>query len=256
MEGRKTEPALFKTLEHLYFNNPNEKNVCFFGYNIYELYRLMTESDFTEDIVTVIKRKLESRNEKLISDELSITDFSAIYLFFDYDFQNKNLELEELNAQLNEMIEFFSDETDNGKLYVCYPMIESIKCTQKLPDEHFFEYKASREDCSDFKNYVSTKYTYYKSTDFMQFTIDKKTNELRPISKEREASVKENWEYLKEQNIKKANYICYEVFAYPENKESINQKKIFNSELAKYVQPKNKVSILNAFPLFLFEYFK
>ena len=50
-EGRKTEPALFKTLEHLYFNNPNEKKVCCFGYNIYELYRLMTESDFTEDIV-------------------------------------------------------------------------------------------------------------------------------------------------------------------------------------------------------------
>lgn len=81
MEGLKTEPALFKTLEHLYFNNPNEKNVCFFGYNIYELYRLMTESDFTEDIVTVIKRKLESRNEKLISDELSITDFSEVYFF-------------------------------------------------------------------------------------------------------------------------------------------------------------------------------
>lgn len=90
------------------------------------------------------------------------------------------------------MLEFFSDETDNGKLYVSYPMIESIKCTQKLPDEHFFEYKASREDCSDFKNYVSNKYTYYKSTDFMQFTIDKKTNELRTISKERETSVKEN----------------------------------------------------------------
>ena len=140
-----------------------------------------TTPDFTEDIVTVIKRKLESRNEKPISDELSITDFSEVYLFFDYDFQNKNLELEELNAQLNEMLELFSDETDNGKIYVSYPMIESIKCTQKLPDEHFFEYKASRENCSDFKNYVSTKYTYYKSTDFMQFKIDKKTHELRPL---------------------------------------------------------------------------
>ena len=91
----------------------------------------MTESDFTEDIVTVIKKKLESRNENPISDELSITDFSEVYLFFDYDFQNKNLEQKELNAQLNEMLEFFSDETDNGKLYVSYPMIESIKCTQK-----------------------------------------------------------------------------------------------------------------------------
>ena len=165
-EGRKTEPALFKTLEHLYFNNPDEKKVCCFGYNIYELYRLMTESDFTEDIVTVIKRKLKSSNEKPILEDISITDFSEVYLFFDYDFQNKNLELEELNTQLHEMLDFFSDETDNGKLYISYPMIESIKCTQKLPDEHFYEYKASREDCSDFKNYVSTTFNYYKSTDF------------------------------------------------------------------------------------------
>ena len=47
-EGRKTEPSLFKTLEHLYFSNPDEKKICCFGYNIYELYRLMTESDFSE----------------------------------------------------------------------------------------------------------------------------------------------------------------------------------------------------------------
>ena len=60
----------------------------------------MNESDFTEDIVTVIKRKLESRNEKPIPEDLSITDFSEVYLFFDYDFQNKNLELEKLNFQL------------------------------------------------------------------------------------------------------------------------------------------------------------
>ncbi len=255
-EGRKTEPSLFKTLEHLYFKNTNEQKICCFGYNIYELYRLMTESDFTEDIVTVIKRKLESRNEKTISDDLSITDFSEVYLFFDYDFQNKNLELPEINSQLKEMLDFFSDETDNGKLYINYPMVESIRCTQKLPDEHFYEYKASREDCSDFKNYVSKKFDSYKSLDFMQFAIDKTTKELRPVTKQREQLVKENWEYLKEQNIKKANYICYNSFEYPKNKEAVNQDNIFNSELKKYVLPNNEVSILNAFPLFLFEYFK
>ena len=255
-EGRKTEPSLFKTLEYLYFNNPDEKKICCFGYSIYELYRLMTESDFTEDIVTVIKRKFESRKEKPIPDDLSITDFSEVYLFFDYDLQNKYLELDELNSQIHEMLDFFSDETDNGKLYISYPMIESIKCTQKLPDEHFFEYKASREDCSDFKNYVSKTFNFYKSSDFMQFTIDKKTNELRPITKQREENVRKNWEFLKEQNIKKANYICFDVYEYPEKKGSINQDNIFNSEITKFVIPNNEVSILNAFPLFLFEYFK
>ena len=38
-EGRKTEPSLFKTLEYLYFKNPDEQKICCFGYNIYELYK-------------------------------------------------------------------------------------------------------------------------------------------------------------------------------------------------------------------------
>jgi len=120
------------------------------------------ESDFTEDIVTEIKRKLKSQNKNPISDNMSITDFSQVYLFFDYDFQNKNLNLEILNSQLQEMLEFFSDETDNGKLYINYPMLGSIKCTQKLPDEHFFEYNVSRTECFD----------------FIQFQIDKNSSTL------------------------------------------------------------------------------
>ncbi len=179
-----------------------------------------------------------------------------MYLFFDYDFQNKNLSLEELNSQLQEMLDFFYDETDNGKLYINYPMVESIRCTQKLPDEHFCEYKVARIECSDFKDYVSRVYNYYKSTDFMQFSLDKRTKELRPITKEREWIVKENWGYLKEQNIKKANYICNDIFDYPQDKSSVSQKKILDFQLKKHILPTNEVSILNAFPLFLYEYFK
>ncbi|MCR5218407.1 MAG: hypothetical protein K6D58_07000, partial [Treponema sp.] len=152
--------------------------------------------------------------------------------------------------------DFFSDETINGKLYISYPMIESIKCTQKLPDEHFYDYKVSRDDCSNFKDYVTKTFTFYKSTDFLQFTIDRKTKELRPVTKERERFVKENWTYLREQNIKKANYICSDNYDLPKNKEAVSQDKIYKAELEKYVLPNNEVSILNAFPLFLFEYFK
>ena len=243
-------------MEYLYFKNTDEQKIRCFGYNIYELYRLMNESDFTEDIVTVIKRKLESRNEKPIPEDVSITDFSEVYLFFDYDFQNKNLSLEELNSQVQEMLDFFSDETDNGKLYINYPMVESIKCTQKLPDEHFYEYKVAREDCSDFKDYVAKVFNYYKSTDFLQFSLDKKTKVLRPITKEREQLITENWSYLKEQNIKKANYICNDIYDYPENKSAVSQKNILDAQLKKYVLLKKEVSILSAFPLFLYEYFK
>ena len=54
------------------------------------------------------------------------SDFSEIYLFFDYDFQNTNLTLEEMNRRLQEMLEMFDDETDNGKLYINYPWLNQL----------------------------------------------------------------------------------------------------------------------------------
>ena len=255
-EGKRTEPNLFKTIEKLYFQNRDERKVYCFGYNIYELYKLMNESDFTEDLITVIRSKMATRNDHSIPDDVDTSDFSEIFLFFDYDFQNKNLPLPELNKQLEVMLDFFSDETENGKLYINYPMVESIRCTNELPDELFYKYIVSHKDCSDFKNYIVKEFDFYKSYDFIQLPIDKKTNHLRTVSKEQEIRVRENWDYLKNQNIKKANYICNKINAYTKDKQSISQRNILKSQIEKHVLPHNRVSILNAFPLFLFEYFR
>ena len=256
-EGKRTEPNLFKTIEKLYFQNRDERKVYCFGYNIYELYKLMNESDFTENLITVIRSKMATRNDHSIPDDVDTSDFSEIFLFFDYDFQNKNLPLPELNKQLEVMLDFFSDETENGKLYINYPMVESIRCTNELPDSEFINYKATRSECSDFKKYSTSAYPFYKSTDFFLLPLDGKTKELRkPIKPEKNKLVKKNWELLKEQHVKKANYICNDINDYPNNKISVSQEKILKSQLEKHIHPHNEVSILNAFPLFLFEYFR
>lgn len=62
--------------------------------------------------------------------------FSQIFLFFDYDFQNR-LGTQKVNGILDEMLDFFSDETENGKLYINYPMIESLKYTKEIPDANY-----------------------------------------------------------------------------------------------------------------------
>lgn len=256
-EGKKTEPNLFKTIEKLYFPNNNDRKVCCFGYNIYELYKLMNESDFTEDLITVIRSKLSSQNKHSIPDDADVSDFSEIFLFFDYDFHNKNLTPEELDKQLQNMLEFFDDETDNGKLYINYPMVESIKCTNKLPDSEFVNYKATRLDCSNFKNYITFAYPFYKSTDFFMFSIDGKTKEIRePISKEKFEFVLNNWNFLKEQNIKKANFICNDKYDYPEKSDMINQQFVFKKQKENFIDKEDCVAILSSFPLFLYEYFK
>ena len=71
---------------------------------------------------------------------------------------------------------------------------------------------------------------------------------------QKEYTVKANWLHLVTMNTSKANYICNDRNELPD--EVNNQLDIFNSQLSKYVNTEEcKVAILNAFPIFLFDYF-
>ena len=184
---------------------------------------------------------------------LNSSDFSEIYLFFDYDFQNKNLELAEINRQLKEMLSKFNDETEYGKLYINYPMIESIRYTKELPDANYYEYVISRADCSSFKK-LAADFSAYSSFDFI--LIDSR-KDVSKLSEKKLKSLRDNWEHLKKQNVNKANYICHGKNEAPNKKEEVSQEQIFESQLQKHVnKEQSEVAILNAFPLFLYEYFK
>ena len=69
--------------------------------------------------------------------------------------------------------------------------------------------------------------------------------------------VKTNWELLKKQNVSKANYICNGVYAYPGQKILFSQENILETQIEKFVGGDVCcVSILNALPLFIYDYFK
>jgi len=58
-------------------------------------------------------------------------------------------------------------------------------------------------------------------------------------------------------NACKANYICRGTNAYPEQKSDIAQQTFFEAQLQKYVHTDEcTIAILNAFPIFLYDYFK
>ena len=52
----------------------------------------------------------------------------------------------------------------------------------------------------------------------------------------------------------KANYIVSGNNAIPENKDDINQNAIFDAQKSKYVDVNESVSILNSFPIFIYDY--
>ena len=247
-EGEEREPRIFKTIKRLFFGE-GEIIICSFGNNIYELHRQLVELGGDGDIVSVLREN----NAKGMPADVKSSDFSEIYLFFDYDFQNKNLTLEEMNERLQEMLDLFNDETDNGKLYVSYPMVESLSYTKELPDEHFFEYKIKRCDCTrhSFKD-LASRFSHYKSLDFIELP----DHGHHKVGERAVARVKNNWIYLVNQHSVKANYICSGNCSLPEVKDEVSQANIFSSQQNKYLKVDDTVAILNAFPLFLFEYFK
>lgn len=249
-EGTRREPDIFKTLEYLYFPK-GQAIVCSFGNNIYELYRQLKALGGGGDLVSILREKYENSPYNPFSPETKTSDFSEIFLFFDYDFQNRNLTIEQMNMQISEMLELFNDETDNGQLYINYPMIEAIRYTKELPDSHFSEYCVSRTDCHEkgFKD-LAQLFSAYGSLDFIVFDFRK------PPSDKKVSIVKQNWALLERQNVVKANMICTGEFGIPADKSTISQKKIFEAQVSQFIIPKDEVAILSAFPLFNFNYFK
>lgn len=248
-EGKR-ERMLYSALESLFFpQKKDEAIICLFDCNIYELYRRVNLLGEGADIVSILRKYLEGREDNPLRDITISSKISEIYLFFDYDLHHNNkrhsLSLEEINSQLHEMLVTFNDETANGKLYINYPMVESIRHVKKLPDSNYHQYTVPRDNCKDFKR-IAQEFSDYGSLDFLTSTREKHIK-----------TTKQNWQHLIDMNVSKANYICHGVNEYPENKSDITQKNIFDSQLQKYVNTDEcSVAILNAFPIFLYDYFK
>lgn len=249
-EGKRREPDIFRTLEYLFFPK-GQTIVCSFGNNIYELYRQLKALDGAGDVVSLLREKYKDRPDSPFSAETKSSDFSEIFLFFDYDFQNTNLSVEEMNRQISEILALFDDENDNGLLYINYPMLEAIRYTKTLPDPNYNEYTVSRTDCHErgFKD-IAQQFTDYLSFDFIVLDFRKV-----PAAVKVEAARK-NWALLEKQNVTKANHLCNGKSGIPSDKEVISQKRIFEAQLSQYIVPKDEVAILSAFPLFNFNYFK
>lgn len=248
-EGEDREPHIYETIQRLYFPRNNDNIVCCFGNNIYNLYSELLEYGEDGDIVALMKERLAEKNDPTL-DNIRRTDISEIFLFFDYDFHHSQLTLEEINKRVLEMLQRFDDETNYGKLYINYPMIESIRYTKELPDRSYCQYTVSREDCRDFKQ-LAHRFSYY--TDFNHILF--KRDEISP-AKERSMTVKDNWRILIEMNVCKAYWLISDKCAMPASKPDIKQLNIFLSQKSKFVEKYESVSVLNAFPIFIYEYMK
>ena len=256
-EGSVREPLLFNTIQKLFLPKETEPFICTYNSNIYSLYAKLKQYDVFDDIqtsgntVSILNEILESKGDHTLSN-IIVSDVSQIYLFFDYDFHESRYTLDDNNIHIQEMLDFFCDETDNGKLYINYPMVDAIRYTKQLPDNNYLSYTVSRNVCKQFKRIVSD-FSFYPSFDFL--LMSNNDNEKEESKERRLMTVRENWIHLIRMNVNKANYLCNDIELLPYSIDDIEQRIIFKNQLKKFVNTENCcVSILNAFPIFIFEY--
>lgn len=234
-EGASYEPHLYEGIKSLFFPKSDKQVLCSFCSSIYTFYkRLRDEFDGFADVVDVLKIELSKTDPQSELFKYKSADFESIYLFFDYDFYSGNLDVK--NAQIKELLEYFNEETDYGRLFISYPMIESLQYTKELPDGNFHNYIVKREDSMGKKFKKEAKaFCHYDGYAFLK-----------------DADI---WMHLVQQNVFKANYLTKDALSWPMNKDDVEQMPVFEAQLVKHVKPHDEVAILNAFPLFLYYYF-
>lgn len=253
----KGDKTYFKSIERLFFPEKSDTFVCTYNSNIYSLYGKLQEHDVLNgllevDTVSVLKEILSEKGDKTL-ENIREDEVSEIYLFFDYDFQEKGGTFAKNNEKLSKMLDYFTDETSNGKLYINYPMVESLRYTKELPDNDYWTYTVTRQKCQEekFKHQVH-EFSFYANLEYLILTV-KPADDNAKIQ-EKTDKAKRNWIHLITMNVSKSNYICTGNNELP--KVVSNQKEIYDSQLVKYINTEEvKVAILNAFPIFLFDYF-
>ncbi|WP_339008341.1 hypothetical protein [Fusobacterium animalis] len=233
-EGEKTEKQIINNLENNFTTFSNKIMFLSYKANIYNLFREI-EEDEDIDIISLLKEKQIKANkirndvENIDVSNINSDDISQIYLFFDYDGHTENASDEEIVKMLNK----FDNETENGKLYISYPMVEALKHIKK--------------DNLDVNNYLVEAKTRINYKNLVSLNTDYEN--LLTLTKR-------NWLFIISENLKRCLFLLeitninYEIYS-----NMINQESIFNKQLDKYISEEEKVLVLSAFPFFLIEYF-
>jgi hypothetical protein len=221
VEGAKTERQIVSNINKHFFRD----KIIHVAYEaeVYQLGQYMRDDPYL-DLFEVLKERNEKNRQVLA--EFSREDFSQIYMFFDYDGQASKAS----DDALTQMLGHFGNETEHGKLYVSYPMVEALK---------HLNHSTSFEDCVVAADITGKDYKHLVSEDTA-------FQDLRKITEE-------DWRFIIQENMKKAELVATGHYRLPT--VLAEQISLLAGQLQRYKTPSGTVAVLSAFPLFLREYF-
>lgn len=225
-EGAKTEEQICNNLKKYFIENPdNQITISVYGTVIYDLFDKLSSLDLIDneslDVVSFLKESGKFDNLESISND----KIGQVYLFFDYDGHDHRA----TNEKISQMLELFDNETEKGKLFISYPMVEAIK--------HL-------KEGIDFKDIIEKSNSSYKQ--LVSQNCDQHLTNLTILTAD-------DWDRIIQEHSKKANFIVNGDFVFPS--QIFEQSEIFNHQKEKFIKPYNKVAVLASFPLFLLDYY-
>lgn len=256
-EGVKAEKEILANMEQVYlseFYDIETFQLSADG-NIYMLWKQLVDDEFETNVIDVLQEMSKEAKVKIEQENLKASDFAEIYLFFDYDGHAANFSEETVHEAnelckrcnmpevknkwdlLERMLLVFQNETEEGKLYVSYPMVESIKEIKK----DTAEYKRLYISLEDLANY---KHRFFEKSDYSNYGT----------------FTKEMWNAACIASIKQANLIVCQKqgCSYKEFIGERTQLHIYHAQKQYYINRSGErlLAVLNSIPLFLVEYFE
>ena len=232
VEGEAREPLIIKNIKKVFFKHANFKIITLPAcQNIYMLWKILEDDDYNTDVIEVLRECSTDVAKQL--EGLERDDFSEVYLFFDYDGHQNNSNGEYSENVLESMLRNFNNETENGKLYVSYPMVEALR--------DFIETK-----CGDKEN------CYIDVVDITNYKFDSSERSEHPQFKNYDFDI---WSKIIEVFIMKCSCFMNDKidFSYDKYIECITPETIFVREQEEILE--KRVFVLSAFPEFLIDYF-
>lgn len=242
-EGAKTEGKFVEKLENNFLGS-NHAIKCVFDAEIYQLYRTIKEEDiFAIDIVSLLKER--TTQNAIALRGYNRDSFAYIYMFFDYDAHSTLAD----DRKIEEMLSFFNDETNEGKLYISYPMVEAIRHYKDMDSFKSFTVKCKRNNCP-YADDCADKEACLQEPHYKKIASDESRPQLSNINSYK----KEVWQELITAHLCKANYLVNDDFNLPSS--LMSQEDIFSKQLTKHISNRcPEVAVLSAFPLYVLDYF-
>ena len=250
IEENKTEPQIIYNIKEYFFKGLDVVPIILpNATNIYTLWEKIKEDDEETDIIEIVKEEAlkQDQNQSLTKiDRMNKIDFrkmnrdefSEVYLFFDYDGHNDNLPKDKNpNDVLKSMLKTFDNETENGKMYISYPMVEAIK--DYSIDTICHEQNNCFSNISIGRNYKKQVSDYALINDFKRLDII-------------------GWKFIIQKYINSC-YCLLDIEHSLTKKEFVNRVTptlIFDKQRHKYINRYGYIMVLSAFPEFLIDYFK